>query len=166
MKKPFILQVVGYKNTGKTTLICSWLEFLKQQGCRIGTIKHDAHDFSIDHEGTDTWKHQQAGAAAVAITSPNRTAIIQAAETSLNDLIQAMRDMDVVLVEGFKLAAYPKVVLVKSEADLSLIHELQQIIAIMTWIPIEIKSDLPIFSIEDAASQKKWLVETLWPKNL
>ncbi|MDF2834525.1 MAG: molybdopterin-guanine dinucleotide biosynthesis protein B-like protein, partial [Paenibacillus sp.] len=60
--RPAVIQVVGYKNTGKTTIVCQLTSLLKEAGYKVGTIKHDAHEFRMDHPGTDTWKHQQSGA--------------------------------------------------------------------------------------------------------
>lgn len=61
---PNVLQIVGYKNTDKTTLIERLTERLTALGYRVGTIKHDAHRFEVDHAGTDSWRHRQAGAAS------------------------------------------------------------------------------------------------------
>jgi molybdopterin-guanine dinucleotide biosynthesis protein B len=122
-RQQLIIQVIGYKNTGKTTLVCRLTERFKQSGYKVGTIKRDAHDFQIDKPGTDTWKHQAAGADITAITSSTRTAIMKAYSESLEQLISQMPEADIVLIEGFKDAAYPKVIMIRSEAD----HELFKI---------------------------------------
>jgi molybdopterin-guanine dinucleotide biosynthesis protein B len=160
MSSPFILQVVGYKNSGKTTLVCEWIKQIKQLGYRVGSIKHDAHDFEIDHKGTDTWEHKAAGADAVAITSPHQTALIEAVETPLNKLIERMQHLDVILIEGFKQAEWPKVVLLKSKSDLELIG-LTNVAAIIAWTDLQLDSTLPIFLIDEIQTQQQWLARKL-----
>jgi molybdopterin-guanine dinucleotide biosynthesis protein B len=158
MSAPIILQVVGYKNAGKTTLVCEWIKVLKQQGYRVGSLKHDAHEFEMDREGTDTWAHRSAGADAVAITSKHQTAFIESVETPLTELIRRMGHLDIILIEGFKQALWPKVVLVKSQEDLELIGRLQQVVAIITWESLEIHHPIPIFSLDDRQALKRWLI--------
>lgn len=128
-----IVQIVGYKNTGKTTLVCRLTERFKQAGYKVGTIKRDAHDFQIDHPGTDTWKHQAAGADITAITSSTRTAIMKASSESLEQLIAQMSEADVILVEGFKDAAYPKIITIRSAPDCELLQQLKNPLAAAVW---------------------------------
>ncbi|MFC0211756.1 molybdopterin-guanine dinucleotide biosynthesis protein B [Paenibacillus chartarius] len=117
MTHPPIIQIVGYKNTGKTTLILRLIAELRARGYRVGTAKRDAHDFEIDHEGRDTWRHYEAGADAVAITSAGRSALIRRAPATLEQLASAMPEVDLVLAEGFKTSPYAKIVLYTNDAD-------------------------------------------------
>ncbi|MDQ8738169.1 molybdopterin-guanine dinucleotide biosynthesis protein B [Paenibacillus sp. LHD-38] len=130
---PLIVQIVGYKNTGKTTLVCRLTERYKQAGYKVGTIKRDAHDFQIDTPGTDTWKHQEAGADITAITSSERTAVMMRYNVPLDQLIAQMSEVDVILIEGFKEAAYPKIIMVRSAQDLELLQTLQNPLAAAVW---------------------------------
>ncbi len=118
-----VLQIAGFKNSGKTTLASAVVHRLSTRGRLIGTIKHDAHGFEPDVPGTDSWKHREAGAYATAITSPARTAWTMERPTPLEELLDAMRrhPLDAVIVEGFKEAPYPKVVLLRDEADAELL---------------------------------------------
>jgi molybdopterin-guanine dinucleotide biosynthesis protein B len=118
-----IVQVVGYKNAGKTRLACELVRELTSHGLRVGTLKHDAHDFEPDIPGKDTWQHRQAGAHITAITSPSRTAWVQEEPTSLDDLVAKMAklSLDYLIIEGFKSAAYPKIVLLQGELDENLL---------------------------------------------
>lgn len=118
-----IMQVVGYKNAGKTTLTCELVRELNVQGYRVGTLKHDAHDFEPDVPGTDTWQHRQAGAQITAITSRARTAWVQEQSTPLDQLIAQMGEhaLDYLIIEGFKSAIYPKLALIRSEEDIDLL---------------------------------------------
>ncbi len=131
-RKPPVIQIVGYKNSGKTTLVTALIRLSVQQGLRVAVIKHDAHEFQMDHPGTDTYAHTEAGAAAIAITSPLRTAMIQEQPATLDQLIQQLvggseKGYDLILVEGFKQEHYPKVVLVADEQGIELLHTLSSI---------------------------------------
>ncbi|MFC0396282.1 molybdopterin-guanine dinucleotide biosynthesis protein B [Paenibacillus mendelii] len=130
---PYILQIVGYKNRGKTTLIVHLTKRLKAAGFSVGTVKHDAHDFTMDTPETDTWKHQEAGADITAISSSTRSAMIRNHPQPLNDLLGYMNDVDIILVEGFKHERYPKLVLIRSEDDTSMLHELTSPLAAIVW---------------------------------
>ncbi|MNZ96569.1 Molybdopterin-guanine dinucleotide biosynthesis adapter protein [compost metagenome] len=126
-----IIQIVGYKNSGKTTLISRLIPILNDLNYKIAVIKHDVHGFDSDVEGTDTYKLRQAGALATAITSPWRTAIMEERETSVQSLVDYFREYDLVILEGFKQEEYPKLVLVTSTEDMQLVRELNQVIGIV-----------------------------------
>lgn len=122
-----VIQIVGYKNSGKTTLIGKLLEIFNAMKLRVAVIKHDIHGFEADRESTDTFRHRRAGAVATAITSPWRTAIIEERETMLSGLINHFEAYDLTIVEGFKQEDYPKIVLIRSREDLTLLEELTEI---------------------------------------
>lgn len=126
-----VLQIVGYKNSGKTTLITRLAKLFNGMNLRVAVIKHDLHGFDADREGTDSFRHREAGAAAAAITSPWRTAIFEERETPLAELIDHFAGYDLILVEGFKQETYPKMVMLRSAEDEPLIRELSQVCAII-----------------------------------
>ncbi|MFC4812745.1 molybdopterin-guanine dinucleotide biosynthesis protein B [Paenibacillus sp. GCM10023250] len=128
---PFVLQLVGYKNSGKTTLTAKLVARLKQAGCRVGTVKHDAHEFDMDRPGTDTWKHQAAGADMTAISSASGSAILSQGPEPLSVLLAHMRHLDVVLVEGFKQAEHPKLILLRTPADEELLRLANPLLAVV-----------------------------------
>ncbi|MFC5652745.1 molybdopterin-guanine dinucleotide biosynthesis protein B [Paenibacillus solisilvae] len=130
---PVILQIVGYKNSGKTTLITELIRHLKQANITIGTVKHDAHQFQMDYPGTDTWKHQEAGADVTAISSSTRSAILRSSPQPLSALIEQMKEVTIVLVEGFKQEPYPKLVLLRTSEDFELLHTVSNPIAAILW---------------------------------
>ncbi|WP_411342518.1 molybdopterin-guanine dinucleotide biosynthesis protein B [Paenibacillus sp. WLX1005] len=138
-----VIQIVGYKNAGKTTLITSLLSLWAAAGKRVAVIKHDAHNFQMDHEGTDTFAHTEAGAAAVAITSPSRTAILYGQSTPLDELIHQLAQTgkppyDLIIVEGFKMESYPKVVIVADEAGLELVEQ----VTALHWIYARLQPEI------------------------
>lgn len=114
-----VVGVAGYKHVGKTTLICAMVQRFSSQGLRVGVVKHDAHGFVATPKGTDTHAFAEAGAAAVAIASPDGHVAGEwrlTAEPSLADLVARIGTVDLVIVEGFKSSAIVKWVLL-SERD-------------------------------------------------
>ncbi|BBH24716.1 hypothetical protein Back11_60610 [Paenibacillus baekrokdamisoli] len=130
---PIVLQLVGYKNSGKTTLIIDLIRRLKQDGYSVGTAKHDAHHYQMDYPGTDSWKHQEAGADVTAITSANQSTILRSFSESLPALLKQMNEVHIVLVEGFKQESYPKLILIRSEEDFTLLEVVSNPIAVIVW---------------------------------
>lgn len=159
---PLVMQLVGYSNSGKTTLLTKLIPLLEQKGLRVGVIKHDGgHDFEIDQPGKDTWRYREAGASLVAITSQTRTAMIEQRPLPLADLIERMGQAgaDLVLVEGFKREGYPKLVLVREEKDRELVSQLAHVVGVVCWQPEQRCGELPHFSIDDANSVASFLYQ-------
>lgn len=129
-----IIQITGYKNSGKTTLIEGLLPIFLNMKLKTAVIKHDVHGFEADPKGTDTNRLRQAGAAATAITSPWRTALVIEEETPLSELVSRFEEdgsYDLILIEGFKREHYPKLVLLRSIEDIMLLDELTHIEGIL-----------------------------------
>lgn len=137
-----IYQIVGYKNRGKTNLICRLIDYWHAKGESVATIKHDAHDFEFDRKGTDTWLHRHSGASWTAITSGNGTAIVHSRPEALADLLQLAPSEAIILVEGFKQECYPKLVLIRCEQDLELLQQLKGITAVALWPEMWEKAEL------------------------
>jgi molybdopterin-guanine dinucleotide biosynthesis adapter protein len=107
-----VVSIVGESNTGKTTLIEKIIPELTRRGYRVATIKHHGHGFDIDHEGKDSWRHKQAGARMTVLSSPRRVAVVEDVEKDhqieeLRDIY--VRNVDIVLTEGFKNNSLPKI---------------------------------------------------------
>jgi molybdopterin-guanine dinucleotide biosynthesis protein B/molybdopterin-guanine dinucleotide biosynthesis protein len=106
--QPALVAIVGKSDSGKTTLIERVVPELVRLGLRVGTVKHDAHSFEIDHPGKDSWRHGQAGAHAYAIASPERLAFITKldGEMPLGDIARRFfAGFDLVVAEGYKRTA-------------------------------------------------------------
>lgn len=104
-----VLAVVGTKNTGKTTLVTMIVKELVKRGQKVGTIKHTHHDFDL--KGKDTWKHQEAGAELV-VGSGESTFFIVNEQLPLEKILKIIgntRELDYVVIEGFKFSSYPKI---------------------------------------------------------
>lgn len=102
-----VIAVVGSRNSGKTMAVEVLVHGLSSRGYRVATVKHiPKPNFTIDSEGTDTWRHAKAGASIVIGVSPNELAVIKRVDTRGLDLDNIMtecgEDIDVVILEGFK----------------------------------------------------------------
>jgi len=107
-KPPALVAIVGKSDSGKTTLIERLVPELVALGLRVGTVKHDAHGFDIDHPGKDSWRHGQAGAHAYAVASPDKLAFVTrlAQELPLSDIAgRFFAGFDIVVAEGYKRTA-------------------------------------------------------------
>lgn len=108
-----IFGITGWKNAGKTTLTTRLVTELTARGYTIATVKHAHHAFDIDHPGTDSFRHREAGAREVAIVSGARWALMHEmrdeAEPSLDAIIARLSPCDIVLVEGYKRESHPKI---------------------------------------------------------
>ncbi len=119
-----ILSLVGTSNSGKTTLIVKIVRELKSRGYRVATIKHSHHNIELDRKGKDTWMHTQAGADAVALISKNIVGLIRKApeEIPLSRIVNMyLSDMDIIVVEGYKTEAIPKIEVFRTEISPELV---------------------------------------------
>jgi len=123
---PPILSITGKKNSGKTTLVVRLAAALTACGVRVMTIKHGSHTFSMDPEGTDTFRHYHEGEAVrVAMISPDKFALVMRREEELTPELIAerfMSDADLVLCEGFKQTGLPKVEVFRRAAHPTMLY--------------------------------------------
>lgn len=121
-----VIGLAGWSGSGKTTLISKVLPRLIGRGLRVSTLKHAHHGFDLDKPGKDSFVHRTAGATEVIISSAKRWAILhelrEEAEWDLGALLAKMSPVDLVLVEGFKRDAFPKVEVHRSENGKPLLH--------------------------------------------
>ncbi len=110
---PPAVSFVAKSGTGKTTLLEKVIRELTRRGYRVGTIKHDAHRFEIDHEGKDSWRLTRAGASPMVISSAEKLAMVHPngrGEMTLEEIIyRFMTETDIVLTEGYKTGTLPKI---------------------------------------------------------
>jgi molybdopterin-guanine dinucleotide biosynthesis protein B len=108
-----IFGLAGWSGSGKTTLMTLLIPELVSRGITVSTLKHAHHSFDVDQPGKDSWRHRQAGAGEVMITSQNRWALMHelrgAPEPSLDELVARMSPVDLLLIEGFKRHPHPKI---------------------------------------------------------
>lgn len=108
-----VIGLSGWSGAGKTTLLTRLIPHLIAEGVRVSTIKHAHHNFDVDVPGKDSWLHRQAGATEVLISSGRRWALMHelrtAPEPHFTELLAKMSRVDLVIVEGFKSGAHPKI---------------------------------------------------------
>jgi molybdopterin-guanine dinucleotide biosynthesis protein MobB len=116
-----MVAIIGRKNSGKTTLVVRLSAELHRRGHRVMTIKHGAHTFNLDPAATDTYRHYHEGHAnRVAMAAPDKFAIVMRWENELPPETIAERymgDADIVLCEGFKASALPKIEIHRRDAN-------------------------------------------------
>ena len=107
-----IIGLAGWSGSGKTTLITKLIPCLIARGLRVSTLKHAHHGFDMDQPGKDSFFHRTAGATEVIISSAKRWAVLHELrgepEWDLGALVAKMSPVDLILVEGFKRDAFPK----------------------------------------------------------
>lgn len=148
---PPVLVFIGKPNCGKTTLIEKLIPALVTKGLWIGTIKHHHGDIQMDIPGKDTWRHKQAGAQAVLLSSPTGIGFIQdvAEDTPVEVLAERFfQGFDLVIAEGFKGTALPKIEVFRSSVyDEPIQAPDSRLIASVS--DVRIRPDLPWFKTED-----------------
>ena len=141
--------IIGWKNSGKTTLTCRLIENLKARGLKVSSIKHTHHDVEFDQEGKDSFKHRKAGADEVMLVSRHRWALFNEfgdEEPELDSLISRLSDCDIVLIEGFKHHRHPKIQAYRLETQQDLlIGEVPGIVAIASDTKID---NLPVDNLD------------------
>ncbi|MBV7508538.1 molybdopterin-guanine dinucleotide biosynthesis protein B [Bacillus sp. sid0103] len=166
---PVIFQVVGYQNSGKTTITSNLIKTLAAKGVKTVTIKHHGHGGRPEKPPLkDTDKHLHAGALA-SIIEGNGSILLQAENHyySLDDQIELMKffQPDVIIIEGYKFESFPKLLIVRSEDDLPLLNKVSNIAAIVYWkdklyLKITSETNVPCFHIDDKMGIS-WTLEFL-----
>jgi molybdopterin-guanine dinucleotide biosynthesis protein B len=153
-----VVSFVGRSGVGKTTALERVIRELKQRGFKVGTVKHDAHDFEMDRPGKDSWRHGQAGSDVVVISGPHKMAMIRKLdqELPLDSILPLMGELDLVLTEGYKRGDRPKVEVSRGEWGTELLCEAGELVALMC----DYRSNVPVpqFGLEDAAGVADLLV--------
>lgn len=145
-----VINIVGCgSNVGKTFVIQGIIRELKLRGYSVATIKHDVHGFDIDKKGKDTYKHREAGAETVIISSKNRLAMIKELEEEieLNEVIRLVKDKDIILVEGYKKSNLRKIEVYRNGISENIITPKDKLIAIASDIELDI-SDVDVINKE------------------
>lgn len=149
---PPIIAIVGRSGSGKTTLIEKLIGYFESRGLRIAIIKHMRHDFDIDHPGKDTHRYRDAGARASAIMNDREFAMTMGIENALSPPQAARRffsGYDLVIVEGFKEGAIPKIEVIGDGGEAPLLNSgVDDIIAVVT--DRDVRIDAPVFRRDDA----------------
>lgn len=156
---PKVISIVGLHDAGKTTVATQLIAYWREHGLRVGTIKHDGHADHANHddwekEGSDTHRHRASGAAFTMVTGGTSTLLRSTEDKDVHDVEALVRrlseharllnqPLDVVLVEGYKTSALPKVVVLREDderwlrdAKLSNVRAIvtRQMLSSATWV--------------------------------
>ncbi|WNS76842.1 molybdopterin-guanine dinucleotide biosynthesis protein B [Bacillus sp. DTU_2020_1000418_1_SI_GHA_SEK_038] len=169
VRSPYVFQVVGYQNSGKTTLVKKIITHLKKHDLTAATVKHHGHGGKPNLlETKDSSQHISSGALAAIVEGDGRI-LLQAEKmnwTLDEQLVILMQfNPDFIIIEGHKHASFPKFVLLKDIEDSKLLSVLSNIKVVLYWseetstIQDEFPS-LPFFSIHDNAGEE-WIINYL-----
>ena len=158
-----VFAFAGWSGSGKTTLIEQLIPRFVLQGLSVSLIKHAHHQFDIDRPGKDSYRHRHAGCTEVMVTSDVRWALMHemrgAPEHSLEDQFARMTPVDLLLVEGWKWQAIPKLEVYREANGKPLLYPGDgHIIAVASDVPVETK--LPRFGIDDYDGVARYVLES------
>ena len=154
----------GWSGSGKTTLIEKLIPRFVAAGLRVSLMKHAHHTFDVDHPGKDSYRHRQAGAGEILVTSSRRWVLMHelrgATEPSFEEQIKHFSGCDLLLVEGFKHAPIPKLEVWRAVTGEPLLHPNDpHIVAVASDGPVQTK--LPVLKLDDDAGIAKFILKKL-----
>ena len=161
---PPAISFIARSGTGKTTLLTAVITDLKERGCKVGVIKHDAHRFEIDYPGKDSFRFTAAGADSMLVSSSTKLALVKQHRQSppIEELIaEYFPDVDLVLVEGFKQSGLPKIELFRTGHNSELICRGDSpdpgLLAVAT--DADLKVDVPLLDLNNPSHVCDFLLE-------
>ena len=148
-----IIGLAGWSGSGKTTLVTRLIPRLIARGLKVSTLKHAHHGFDLDQPGKDSFMHRVAGATEVVISSARRWAILHELrgedEWDLGDLVAKMSPVDLVLVEGYKRDAFPKLEIYRAGNGKPLLHpDDPHIVAVAADVALP-QATVPVVDLDD-----------------
>lgn len=146
-----VIGISGVSNSGKTTVMTNLIKALADKGYKIGTIKHDGHGFEMDHAGKDTYLHRKAGAEGVVIASKDQYSIIRQTpkgEIALEALIGEYKEMDLILIEGYKFSAIPKFEVIRSERSTESVCRVETLLGRLSDVTFE-EDSIPSYDLSE-----------------
>ncbi|MCX7781465.1 MAG: molybdopterin-guanine dinucleotide biosynthesis protein B [Negativicutes bacterium] len=152
-----VISVVGRSNCGKTTYLEKLIAEMKRRGYKVATIKHDVHGFDIDKPGKDTWRHAQAGADIVCISSPWKMAMIKKVEQEmlLDEVVARIDGVDIIFTEGYKRESKQKIEVFRRAACDAPLCGKDEVLAVAS--DTHLYEGVPHFSLDDAAPMADFL---------
>ena len=146
---PQVFCVSGVKDSGKTGLIIKLINEFIAEGRSVAVIKHDGHEYVMDHEGTDTYRYRLAGAECSVIYSDTQYSINRRGRARVEELIAFCGDADVVILEGLKASPYPKIEVVRRAVSAAPVCDPDSLICIATDVVSQEDVKCPVFGMDD-----------------
>jgi molybdopterin-guanine dinucleotide biosynthesis protein B len=160
-----IFGLAGWSGSGKTTLVVRLLPELISRGYSVSTLKHAHHDFDIDKPGKDSFEHRHAGATEVMVTSARRWALMHenrdAPEPGVAEITAHMSPVDLLLIEGFKHHAHPKLEIHRPSTGRKLLcRDDLHIVAVASDAPLSDVA-LPVLDLNDVPAIAGFIIAHL-----
>ena len=148
-----VIGIAGWSGAGKTTLLAKLIPRLVARGVRVSTVKHAHHAFDVDQPGKDSHTHRMAGATEVLVSSANRWALVHelrgTPESTLPELLAKLAPVDLVVVEGFKHGAHPKLEIYRAAVGKPPLHtDDPHIVAVASDAPVP-GARVPVVGLDD-----------------
>jgi len=164
-----VIGIAGWSGAGKTTLLTRVIPRLTARSLRVSTVKHAHHGFDVDQPGKDSHTHRVAGATEVLVSSANRFALMHelrgGPEWTLDALLDKLSPVDLVLVEGFKREAHPKLEVFRAAVGKPPLHpEDKNIVAIASDGPV--RASVPVVALDDIEAIADLLIEKAAPRDV
>jgi molybdopterin-guanine dinucleotide biosynthesis adapter protein len=156
-----VLQIVGFKNSGKTTISKEVIRYFSNKRIRIGSLKNHGHGgLPIGIENTDSEQHRNAGATIAGVIGEDVFQLSHGSVWEISDMLEIYKQLriELLLIEGFKELAFPKLVLLRNQDDLTLLTSLKNIIGIIKSNDLLIEDiDIPVFDTENPGVICQWV---------
>ncbi|MCM1467854.1 MAG: molybdopterin-guanine dinucleotide biosynthesis protein B [Alistipes sp.] len=146
---PVVFCVSAVKDSGKTGLIIKLINEFIKENYSVGVIKHDGHDYVMDHSGTDTYRFANAGAVYSAIFSDRQFSVNGACSKDIGAMISMMEDTDVIIIEGMKHSEYPKIEIVRGAVSQETVCDPKSLICIATDVVSRDNVSCPVYGLDD-----------------
>lgn len=156
---PPVISIVGASGVGKTTLLEKLIPEFNRLGLKVGTIKHHTHEFEMDREGKDSWRHKRAGASVSMISAPGKIGVVMDADHDhrVEELLPFFSMVDLVITEGYKRETYPKIEVLRPELTRELLCGGDgRLLAVVSDAPVAI--DVARFSVDDVKGLAGFIV--------
>ena len=171
MARPFTLKtdrhgavfgLAGWSGSGKTTLVEQIVSHLVRLGYDVATVKHAHHHFDADIPGKDSFRHRQAGARQVLVSSAQRSALFSehgtSSEPDLPQLLQQLAPADLVLVEGFKKYSIEKIEIFRPSVGKPRLYPEDDLVMAVASDEALDDCPLPVFDLSDIATIADFII--------
>jgi len=161
-----VIGLAGWSGAGKTTLLTRAIPHLLGQGLRVSVIKHAHHKFDVDMPGKDSWRHREAGAEEVLVSSGARWALMHELrgdrEPALPELLAKLSPVDLVLVEGYKTDPHRKIEVHRAANGKPLLFPNDPAIVGIAS-DVEVATSLPMVHLDDIPAVAAMMLRSAMP---
>ena len=158
-----VCAIAGWSGAGKTTLLEKLIAALRARGLRVATIKHTHHEVEVDRPGKDSWRHRAAGAERTLLVGKNQWALMgtlrDEAALTLDRQLHMMGGADVVLIEGFKRSALPKIEVFRPELGKPPLWTEDETIRALAASSAPPDCPLPVFGLDDVDALVNFILQ-------